>query len=356
MRIVQIIDSLEAGGAERMAVNYANALSEKIIFSGLVATRKEGQLKNQLREKVGYFFLNRKGAIGFRAVFKLKSWCKKHQVEYVHAHSSSFFTAVLLKAIHPPIKVLWHDHYGMSEFLKARPKLALVVASKFFSGIIAVNGLLKDWAIDVLHFRNTIYLPNFSMDFYKGNEHTVLAGTPEKRIVCLANLRPQKNHFLLLEVAQKLKVTHPEWTFHLVGKDFEDSYSQEINRRVSSDLKDTVYLYGAKNDTGNIISQADIAILTSDSEGLPVALLEYGQYAKPIVVTNVGEIAGVVKHGENGLLVTPGDAGSFYEAVVSLIDNPERRTDMGKAFSQTISEQHSSDAIIEKYLNWIKAT
>ena len=60
MRILQIIDSLEAGGAERMAVNYANALADKIDFSGLVATRKEGALRNQLSINVSYLFLNKK--------------------------------------------------------------------------------------------------------------------------------------------------------------------------------------------------------------------------------------------------------------------------------------------------------
>ena len=48
MRILQIIDSLEAGGAERMAVNYANALANEMEFSGLVVTRKEGPLLNQV--------------------------------------------------------------------------------------------------------------------------------------------------------------------------------------------------------------------------------------------------------------------------------------------------------------------
>ena len=54
MRIIQIIDSLEAGGAERMAVNYANALAHTIEFSGLVATRKEGLLLNQIDSTVSY--------------------------------------------------------------------------------------------------------------------------------------------------------------------------------------------------------------------------------------------------------------------------------------------------------------
>jgi hypothetical protein len=53
MRILQLIDSLEAGGAER-TVNYANALADEIDFSGLVSTRKEGSLVNQINSNVEY--------------------------------------------------------------------------------------------------------------------------------------------------------------------------------------------------------------------------------------------------------------------------------------------------------------
>ena len=66
MRIVQIIDSLEAGGAERMAVSFANALSSEIAFSGLLATRNEGALKSQIDEKVHYSFLNKKHNFDFK--------------------------------------------------------------------------------------------------------------------------------------------------------------------------------------------------------------------------------------------------------------------------------------------------
>ena len=58
MRMVQLIDSLETGGAERMAVNYANSLSDVIEFSGIVVTRKEGSLSSELHNKVAYCFLN----------------------------------------------------------------------------------------------------------------------------------------------------------------------------------------------------------------------------------------------------------------------------------------------------------
>ena len=57
MRILQVIDSFDVGGAEKMAINYANALAEKIEFSGIVATRKEGELKSQISPKVSSYFL-----------------------------------------------------------------------------------------------------------------------------------------------------------------------------------------------------------------------------------------------------------------------------------------------------------
>ena len=73
-----------------------------------------------------------------------------------------------------------------------------------------------------MHFKNVVYLPNFPSAENYVMEKTILQGIQGKRIVSLANLRVQKNHFLLLEVAKKVQLSHPDWTFHLVGKDFED--------------------------------------------------------------------------------------------------------------------------------------
>ena len=91
MRIIQIIDSLEAGGAERMAVNYANALADRIVFSGLVVSRKQGALSNQVSNKVSYLFLNKKSSFDLKALFQLRKFVKQNRVEVVHAHGTSFF-------------------------------------------------------------------------------------------------------------------------------------------------------------------------------------------------------------------------------------------------------------------------
>ena len=112
MRIVQLIDSLEAGGSERMAVSYANTLANKIEFSGLVATRKEGVLLDQINPSVSYLFLNKKKQLDFNALFRLRSFVLKNKITHIHAHSTSFFLAFLLKLICPFVKLIWHYHYG----------------------------------------------------------------------------------------------------------------------------------------------------------------------------------------------------------------------------------------------------
>ena len=355
MRIIQIIDSLEAGGAERMAISYANALAKKIEFSGLVVTRKEGPLLHQIDAAVSYLYLNKKGSIDLRALFKLRRYVLAHQVSIVHAHSTSFFLAFLLKLSCPAVQLIWHDHYGDSEFLVQRPTFVLRQVIPFFSGIVAVNQKLKGWAEQKLNFKNAIYLPNFPSQENNRGEQTFLKGILGKRILCLANLRVQKDHFLLLKIATKLKVSHPEWTFHLVGKDFEDAYSQKIKDSiVAFDLEKNVFLYGTQQDVAHILQQATIGILTSKSEGLPVALLEYGWHKKPIVVTSVGEIPSLIAHGTNGFLVAAQQADLFYEALVELINSEELQMEFGRALYQTVLDHNSETIVIGKYLNWLQ--
>ncbi len=356
MRIVQIIDSLEIGGAERMAVNYANSLSEKIEFSGLVTTRTEGNLKPFIGKKVSYLFLKKKYIIDFGAVIRLKRYCKENKVEYLQAHSSSYFIAFLVKMIYPKINIIWHDHNGLSEFISKDKTLALKIASYFFKGTIVVNYKLKIWAERVLNCKKVIYLANFTTIDTDEIPETVLKGILGKRILCLANLRDQKNHFFLLEVAEMLKVSHPEWSFHLVGKDFNDEYSKKVRELIPvKKLEQNVFVYGSKNDVKNIINQSDIAILTSKSEGLPVSLIEYGLSKKPVVSTNVGEIPFIIEDGVNGFIVDTNETEMFYQKLLKYVADENLRNQMGAALYQTILENNSEQSVITHYLDWVKS-
>jgi len=354
MRIVQIIDSLEAGGAERMSIIYANALSKKIAFSGLIATRKEGLLLEQIDKNVNYLFLNKKRKIDFRAVFQLRKYIKKNKINFIHAHSSSFFIAVLVKLTFPKVKIIWHDHYGISQDLSSRKNIGLKIGSFFFSGIISVNSSLKNWALSYLWCSNVTYFPNFIGDSIVLKNKIFLKGLLGKRIICVANLRPQKNHELLIDAANLICEKFPEWTFHLCGKDFKDSYSDTLNKKVSNlKLTDTVFFYGSTDNIASVLEQSEIAVLPSFSEGLSLAILEYGLHKLPVVATNVGEIAKVITSEEEGLIVKSNDLEHFVESIQKLIENKNLRKQMGLNLNKQIQLNYSEESIIQKYIFWL---
>jgi glycosyltransferase involved in cell wall biosynthesis len=356
MRIVQIIDSLEAGGAERMAVNYANALARKIEFSGLIATRKEGILLDQVDKKVEYLYLNKKKKIDLRAILRLRNYIKKYKVNIIHAHSSSFFIAVLVKLTLPQIKIIWHDHYGVSQDLSVRKNLGLKLGSLFFAGTIAVNSALKNWAESYLWCSNISYFPNFIDDHLKSNEKIFLNGFEGKRIICVANLRPQKNHELLINAANSIKDKFPDWSFHLFGKDFNDAYSDTLKKKAEDlKLQNIVYFYGTTCNVSSALEQCNIAVLPSLSEGLPLALLEYGLHKLPVVVTDVGEISKIITSEKVGLIVNSNDLNQFEKAIQRLIENENERIEMGLRLNDHIQLNFSQKSIIDKYVLWLSS-
>jgi glycosyltransferase involved in cell wall biosynthesis len=356
MRIVQIIDSLEPGGAERMALNYANALANEIGFSGLIATRKEGILKKQIDSKVSYLFLKRSKSIDLKAVFRLRKYLIQNKVDVIHAHSSSFFIAILAKLTLPGIKIIWHDHYGISSDLSVRKNLGLKFGSLFFTGSIAVNTALKKWAESYLFCSDIIYFPNFIDAASVSDEKIILNGVEGKRIICVANLRQQKNHKLLIECAKVIIDKYPEWTFHLFGKDFEDDYSKAIKTELKDPkLAGNIFFYGTTDNVASALKQSDIAILTSLSEGLPLAVLEYGLYKLPVVSTNVGEIYKVITSENEGIIVESDNKNEFTDAIEKLILDKKYREDLGLALQNRIKLNYSETAIIKEYLLWLNS-
>ncbi|MEO8236835.1 MAG: glycosyltransferase [Flavobacterium sp.] len=351
MRVVQIIDSLAVGGAERMAVNYANALAKKITFSGLIATRKEGVLKNQIGSDVPYLFLNKKKKLDLRAVFKLRNFIIKNRVDVIHAHSSSFFIAVLVKLTLPKIKIMWHDHYGTRAKESAKQNKTLIFMSVFFSSIFVVNLQLKEWSSKNMKCSKVVFIPNFATFQNESAEVTHLKGTVGKKIVFLANLKNPKNHILILKAFYELKLNELDWSLHFIGKDYFDSYSDTIKSFIKShSLEDHIYLYGEKNDIKFILSQASIGVLASTEEGFPVTLLEYALQNLPVVSTNAGYCSSLIKDSVTGLLFDPSSDSQAKKQLLKLVKDKFLRKMLGDNFKQSVLENYSEEVVIERLI------
>lgn len=353
IKVLQLIDSLQIGGAEVMAVNIANALHKRGIASHLVVSRKEGPLKDRLLLGVEYLFLDRKRILDISTLLRFYHYIKKHHINIIHAHATSWFLAVLMKMMNPSLKIIWHDHFGDSEKLPQRPVLLLKLASIFFSSIVSVNYKLQLWAKNELHTTNCIYLPNFitPLEILLISNKDHLNGESKKRIICLANLRPQKDHINLLKSFVEVQKQFPDWTLHLIGSKSDEIYYEQLQHYINQhNLRKSVFIYENCINASTFLSQADIGVLSSQSEGLPLALLEYGWAQLGVVVTDVGECGEVLQQGHNGLLVPPNNPQILAEKIVFLIKNKEERMLLGQKLYQKVASTYSEEIVIEQFI------
>lgn len=350
--VLQLIDSLAVGGAEAMAVNIANALNAKNIVSHLVTSRKEGPLKNRLKAEVGYLFLNRKNLIDISAFFKLYRYIKLNKINIIHAHATSWFLAVVMKIMNPSVKIIWHDHFGFREQLQQRNSLPIKLCSIFFNSVIAVNQILLNWAKQHLYAKHYYFLPNFIENNQIVNKNSVvLNGLANKRIICLANLRWQKDHLNLLNAFKIVHQEFPEWTLHLIGNKLDLKYYQEIEAFINQhQLQHKVWIYENQAAIFPLLSQAEIGVLSSKSEGLPLALLEYGMAKLGVVATNVGDCASVLDQGKNGCVVPASNSDELAQKMIFLIKNKEARKKMGENLYQKVQTTYSEEAVSQQLI------
>jgi glycosyltransferase involved in cell wall biosynthesis len=344
MKVLQLIDSLQPGGAERMAVNLANELRERGFESYLCATREEGLLKDSIDSGVNYLFLKKKNSIDIAGMRRLYRFIKKNNIDVIHAHSSSFFWATVVKIFYPDVRLIWHDHYGNSENVGHRSYGILRCCSRYFNGIISVNEILKNWAEQHLRSKKVTFIRNFVSKRTYLSAQSTLMGEPGFRIICLANLRRQKDHFNLLAAFKLVQESIPGASLHLVGKHIDTEYAEELTEYVKTENLRQVYFLGAQEDVHHLLIQASVGVLSSRSEGLPVALLEYGINGLAVVCTDVGQCKEVI--GVFGKIVPAGSPVELGNAIIAYLTDPVKLAADSALFHTHIKKNYSFQTIL----------
>jgi glycosyltransferase involved in cell wall biosynthesis len=158
------------------------------------------------------------------------------------------------------------------------------------------------------------------------------------RILLLGVVSERKGVPTLLEALTRAPLAALDWRVTIAGNGEVEKYRAEAARL---GLADRVTFVGWVDESGarRLLAEADVFVLPSRNEGLPVAILEAMAYGLPVVATAVGSIADAVVQGKTGILVQPGDAGALAEALQALIERPAWRQDLG-AKARGRYEQH----------------
>ncbi len=348
--VLHLVDSLAVGGTEMVAVNLVNALPRDQYRLYLGTTRAEGPLTARVAADVGRLRLARRGRFDPAALRQLVRLIRAADIRIIHAHSSTVFLAALAAAVPPRPALIWHDHFGRY-LVETRPLWLYRLPARRLSGVVSVNETLADWARRRLRMRGdrVWYIPNFATlrDNAAGEPDPLLPGQAGYRIVCVANLRPQKDHLTLVQALALVVRQQPAAHLLLVGAAGDADYHAVIVAALAThNLAAHVSLMGERDDVGAILRSATIGVLSSASEGLPLALLEYGAVGLAVVATAVGQCAEVLDGGAAGLLVPPGRPDALAVALLTLLADPAYRAALGRRLQARIQACYSPAAVI----------
>jgi L-malate glycosyltransferase len=172
----------------------------------------------------------------------------------------------------------------------------------------------------------------------------------------VGNLRREKNYPLFLRGLSLVLPEFPDLVGIIVGQPVLPSDS-EIPDQIQSEidrlgLGDHIIQVGFCADVPSLLPEWEIFCLTSDSEGMPNAVLEAMAAGLPVIATHVGGIPQVVVHGKTGLLIPPRDEGAFADALRKLLEDPELSRTMGAEGRRRVEFEFSPEVVVpmlEKY-------
>lgn len=351
--VMQVVDTLETGGAERVAVNIANFLPRGRYRSYMCTTRREGPLEELLAADVGRLRLRRRRRFDAKAIGRMAKFIRTNDIQIVHAHGASLFLAVAASLKARDARVIWHDHFGRCG-TEERPAWLYRIATRRVAGVIAVNEMLAEWSRAKLSIPadRVWYVPNF-VTAAGGDEmremRPSLPGNPGARIVCVANFRPQKDHVNLIRAMTIVVRRAPDAHLLLVGQTSDDPHCKAIRAEISAHgLEQSVSFLGQRGDVPEVLRACDIGVLASSSEGLPLSLLEYGAAGLAAVATRVGQCGEVLDEAKAGVLVAPSSPADLAEALVSLLSSAGRRMALGARLRERVASVYGAESAMQR--------
>ncbi|MCG3146240.1 MAG: N-acetyl-alpha-D-glucosaminyl L-malate synthase [Gammaproteobacteria bacterium] len=347
--VLHLVDSLALGGAEHMAVLLANNLPESRYRAYLCASRQAGALQDKIQPHVIFYNMRRKGRFDLLSVFRLAKFIRRENIGILHAHTTSLFLGVILCWMLPSLRLVWHDHFG-EQGMRAHPVWLYRSFARRADIVFCVTRELADWSVHSLGLpvERVRYLPNF-IETLPPITQIILPGEAGKRIVCVANIRLQKDHLTLLRALARVIQVDARAHLFLVGAETDPALAKQARQEsLRLGLDAHVSWLGLRNDVPDLLEQCDIGVLSSISEGFPVALLEYGRAGLAVVSTQVGQAAEILENGRAGALVPRSDPEALAEQLIQMLQSPSVRRQFGERLQARVLREYGVESIVQR--------
>lgn len=379
MAIMQIVPDLRLGGVQTSVASLCGALiarGERVV---LVSLGPDDELSASLpaSENLQLVVVQRKrrSILAFplfawsvvSIVLELRSIMRRNQVTAVQGHMNNASLLGMLAAVLARVPKRFATFHSILFLprkqggVDRRNRLMLFTLRRLaplFTRYIAVSDAVRDALVEQRIPAERVVTVANGVDCALFEEIPVAQraalraefGLDERArvVLCVGTLRRAKGHRYLIEAAARLKPVLEHVVYLFLG---EGSTRQELEEQIRTlGLEGTVRLLGARRDVAAVLSLAEVFVLPSLWEGLPIALLEAMAMGRPCVATRVAGTVEVLTDGETGVLVPPEDPESLAQGIRGLLGDRDRAALLGHNARRAAREHHGMAQMADRLL------
>lgn len=349
MRVLHTESSTGWGGQENRTLNELLAMRER--GHTMAVLSRPGARILQRATEAGFptFAVDMRGALDLPALFKLRRVLRQFAPDVVNTHSGRDTQLVGMAA-----RSLGRDR---PRIVRTR-HLALPITSRFTYSVlpdrvVTVSRFVGEYLVGAGVPRAQVCTIATGIDFGRYQRSTA-GGTLKSElnlpadallIGTVAILRAKKGHAEILDAAAAVLRRFPQAHFVFAG---DGPQMDNLRVRIAAEgLSGHVHLLGLRRDVTNVLESLDIFVLPTHQEALGTAFIEAAAMGVPAIGSNIDGVPEVVQHGETGLLVPAQDGSALAEAILALLDDPQRRQRMGATASEFVRRQFSREKMAE---------
>ena len=190
-------------------------------------------------------------------------------------------------------------------------------------------------------------LPAFAAEPQAPAGLPAVAAEPRRRVITVANLRPEKSHETLIAAAGLLAAEFPDVQFQVVGDGPRRAELEALVRTRGLDRR--VQFLGYREDVAQLLAEADVFVLPSRSEAFPNGAIEAMAAGLPVVASATGGLLDLIEHGHTGLLFEPGNAEALADALRHLFTGAGIAAGIGHRAQAQVRQRYSFERMVRSF-------
>ena len=359
MKIMLVIGGGEKGGSRNHIITLAEGLRKKGVLVELICFLEDIVAETARAHNIPVKVFPMKSIIDLRVLKQFQVYINKKTPHLLHTHGVRANFIGRLAGRNAGIPIVTTVHSSIYHDYSKRLKRVLYqriekLTRPFTNRFIAVaESLRKELISDgVRSDRIEVVYNGLSPDFiidqpvvpFLRAELGIAENIPI--LITVGRIEEVKNQAMLLQVFATLKQNNIDFHGVIVGDGPLLSELQEQARKLEIDH--IVHFLGFRKDIFELLSEANLFILTSRMEGLPITLLESMAANTPIIATNVGGMPEVVRLAQNGYIVPVDDVEQFAARIQEILVQPELNRQLAEKGRSALQTHFAADKFIEK--------